>query len=148
RDMRSSTGGKWPLAAVLGLTVALSAQPPDRPKRAKAGAELTFPPALPGGKEVVTDTSEDFLKPPASLKGVAVAKAAPTVDFLYFPGQTYPGKPWSAWGDSLAAGGKYYASVGDHLAPEGNAFVYEYDPAKKALRRLVDVRKLLALPAG
>ena len=33
--------------------------------------------------------------------------------------------------DSLVAGGKYYASIGDHLAPEGNAFVYEYDPDKR-----------------
>src|SRR5262249_21395177 len=111
--------------------------------------EVTFPPTLPGGKAVVTDTSPDFLKPPGTLKpGVAVAKTPPTIDFLYFPGQTYPGKPWSAWGDSLAAGGKYYASVGDHLAPEGNAFVYEHDPGAKTLRRLVAVRKLLNLPEG
>jgi hypothetical protein len=50
-------------------------------------------------------------------------RAAPTVDFLYFPGQAYPGHPWSDWGDSLAVAGKYYASIGDHLAPKGNAFV-------------------------
>src|SRR5215831_3836863 len=73
----------------------------------------TFPPKLPDGKEVVTDTSEEFLKPGATLKsGVAVAKAAPTIDFMYFPGQDYAGKPWSNWGDSIAVGGKYYASIG------------------------------------
>jgi hypothetical protein len=67
---------------------------------------------------------------------------------MYYPGQTYAGKPWSAWGDSLAAGGKYYASIGDHLAPGGNAFVLEYDPATKAMRRLADVRATLGLPDG
>jgi hypothetical protein len=46
-------------------------------------------------------------------------------------------------GDSLAVNGKYYASIGDHLAPRGNAFVYEYDPEKKQFRLLADVRKIL-----
>src|SRR5205085_2787615 len=69
--------------------------------------------------------SDDFLKGPATLdKGVAVAKEAPTIDFLYYPGQNYPGKPWSNWGDSVAAGGKYYASIGDHMAVGGRG-----DPA-------------------
>lgn len=113
------------------------------------GADVKYPPALPDGKEVVTDTSEDFLKKGSTLqKDVAVAKTAPTIDFLYFPGQTYAGRPWSNWGDSLAANGKYYASIGDHLAPAGNAFVYEYDPEKKRFRQLVDVRKVLELPEG
>ena len=80
----------------------------------------TFPPKLPDGKEVVTDTSDAFLKPGATLKsGVEIAKTAPTIDFMYFPGQDYAGKPWSNWGDSTFANGKYYASIGDHLAPAG-----------------------------
>ncbi len=130
--------------AFLGLVVVLSAQA----QKAKVPT-IPYPPKLPDGKECVTDAAPEFLKPPATLKtGVAVAKTPPTVDFLYFPGQTYEGKPWSNWGDSLAANGKYYASIGDHLAPAGNAFVYEYDPAKKQFRQLVDVRKLLNLPDG
>ena len=112
-------------------------------------AEPTYPPALPDGKSIVTDSSPLFLKPPATLReGVAIAKTAPTIDFAYFPGQTYAGKPWSNWGDSLAVSGKYYASIGDHLAPQGNAFVYEYDPQTKEFRLLCDVKKLLDLPAG
>ncbi|MSR66240.1 MAG: hypothetical protein EXS24_02570 [Pedosphaera sp.] len=123
----------------------------DAPKKKAKSAveEVTYPPRLPGGKILVTDTSPDFLKPPTSLlAGVVIAKVPPTVDFLYFPGQDYPGKPWSNWGDSLFANGKYYASIGDHLAPAGNAFVYEYDPAAKKLRRLLDVRSVLNLPEG
>ncbi len=116
---------------------------------AAAQGEPTYPPKLPGGQANVTDTSTDFLKPPGTLlEGVAIAKTAPTVDFAYFPGQDYPGKPWSNWGDSLAVNGKYYASIGDHLAPQGNAFVYEYDPATRKFRLLCDVKKLLDLPAG
>jgi hypothetical protein len=112
-------------------------------------AQVTYPPSLPGGKKVVTDTSADFLKPPANLKsGVKIAKTPPTVDFAYFPGQDYAGNPWSNWGDSLAVGDKYYASIGDHLAPAGNAFVYEYDPATHNFRKLLDLKELLALPEG
>jgi hypothetical protein len=109
----------------------------------------TFPPKLPDGKEVVTDTSDAFLKPGSTLKsGVEIAKTAPTIDFLYFPGQDYAGKPWSNWGDSIAAGGKYYASIGDHLAPAGDGFVFEYDPATKTLKKLSSIRKILNLPEG
>jgi hypothetical protein len=112
-------------------------------------AEITYPPKLPGSQEVVTDRSDDFLKPTGNLRdGITVAKTPPTVTFLFFPGQTYEGKPWSAWGDSLCANGKYYTSVGDHLAPAGNGFIFEYDPEKKTLRQLVDVRKVLDLPDG
>jgi hypothetical protein len=164
----SRTGWAVALAATFAFAVVLSAQPPaqtkkDEPKKEKAKAKAKakakeknpndfsdqFPPKLPDGKEVVTDTSDVFLKRPATLKDdVEVAKTAPTIDFLFLPGQTYPGKPWSNWGDGVAANGKYYSAVGDHLAPGGNAFVFEYDPAKKAVRKLVDVRQVLNLPDG
>ena len=107
------------------------------------------PPRLPSGERVATSTSPDLLKPtPALLEGVEIAKQAPTIDFLYYPEQTYPGKPWSVWGDGLAAGGKYYSAIGDHKAPDGNAFVYEYDPTKKTIRTLVDLAKVLNIPDG
>ncbi len=48
----------------------------------------------------------------------------------------------------MAAGRKYYSAIGDHTAPQGNAFLYEYDPDKKTFRTLVNVKKLLGLPAG
>lgn len=136
-------------ACLLGLLVFLTmGAAPAAQKKAKKG-DATYPPTLPDGKAIVTDKSDDFLKPPASLKkDVDIAKEAPTVDFAYFPGQDYAGKPWSAWGDSLFANGKYYASFGDHLAPAGNAFVYEYDPQTKAFKRLADVKKVLELPEG
>ena len=96
-------------------------------------AKPEYPPQLPGGKDnrpLILRPS--FLKPMGELdKGVKIAKEAPTVDFRYYPGQDYQGNPWSAWGDSLAVGDKYYSAIGDHLAPQGNAFVYEYDANTK-----------------
>jgi len=111
--------------------------------------DLPFPPTLPDGKASLSETSDAFLKAPGPLpEGVTVAKTAPKIDFAFLPGQTYKGNPWSTWGESTFADGKYYASYGDHLAPAGNAFVVEFDPAKGTFRQLVDLKKLLALPDG
>lgn len=125
----------------------------DAKKAVEPKIEMTYPPQLPGDQEVVTDTSNDFLKRPENLSGdFTVAKTAPTVDFLLFPGQDHPGKPWSDWGDGSTLGDKYYTAIGDHHAPKGTAQLYEYDASSKKLRLLVDIRKFLestpgALPA-
>jgi CubicO group peptidase (beta-lactamase class C family) len=126
--------------AIVGPVVAKKPQ--------KVQSEVSYPPRLHDGISVATMTSDELIEPPSSLKGMAVAKTAPVVDFLYYPGQTYKGNPWSNWGDGVAADGKYYSSIGDHKAPEGNAFVYEYDSKAKSLRYIVDIRKLLNLPEG
>ena len=85
-------------------------------KKKPAEPEIDFPPKLTGKKKVVTDSDPSFLNPPEGLrKGVKIAKTAPTVDFLYYPRQDYLGQPWANWGDSLAVGDKYYASISDHL---------------------------------
>lgn len=134
------------------------AAPRAERKKFVAEDQVTYPPTLPGGKAMVSDASPDFLKPPPSLKeGVTVAKTPPTIDFTYYPGQDYPGKPWSNWGDGLAVNGKYYSAIGDHLAVgakgdgahgTGRALLYEYDPATKTIRTLADTTKVLGLPAG
>lgn len=116
---------------------------------ALAQDDVSWPPKLPGGKDIVTINSPDLLKPAGELnKGVKIAKTPPTVDFLYYDCQTYEGKPWSVWGDGLAVEDKYYSPVGDHKSPMGNAFVYEYDTKTKKLRKLVDVRSVLKKPDG
>lgn len=151
--------------ALAGFALSFPAFAADPPKQDQAEArpkarpaakakpapppEPPFPPALPEGRTFVTDTSPDFLTPPATLRvGVKIARTPPTVDFAYYPGQTCRGNPWSNWGDSLFVNGKYYASIGNHLAPRGSAFLFEFDPATRGFRQLVDVQALLALPEG
>lgn len=147
------------MSVPLGKLV-LAAQQDDKPKRKKkpAAVEVTYPPKLPDDKTMVSDTSADFLKPASTLKSdVIVAKTAPRIDFLYYPNQNYPGKPWSNWGDGCIANGKYYSAIGDHLAigakgtgenGTGTGFVFEYDPETKKLRELVNTTKLLKMPRG
>ena len=58
--------------------------------------DLPYPPKLPGNRNVVTDQSKKFLVGPESIKkSVKIAATPPTVDFLFYPQQNYPGKPWS-----------------------------------------------------
>ncbi len=108
------------------------------------------PPSLPDGKTVVTDMSPAFITPPACAPkpaeaGYTVATASPTIDFLFFPGQTYKGGPWSGWGNGCVFAGKYYCGIGDHGF---HSHVFEYDPATRQLRNLLDVSAFLKVPEG
>lgn len=109
-----------------------------------SAARLELPPTLPNGHEVASVVSPALLEPGAELRaGVIVAKVPPRIEFLYYPGQDHPGRPWSNWGDGLAVEGKYYSTIGDHQSPKGTAQVYEYDSRSKMLRLLVDLRTFL-----
>lgn len=119
------------------------------PAPAQKAAAPTFPPQLPDNQTMFSDRAAAWLERPTGIQdGVVVATTAPLVQFLYFPGQDYAGRPWSNWGEGLFAGGIYYGSIGDHLAPGGNAFVYAFDPVTNRLTRVVDLRKLLGLGDG
>jgi hypothetical protein len=112
-------------------------------------ASLSWPPELPKGKKVVTDKSSEFIVKPEHVQleeGVEIAKEPPTIDFLYFPGQSHNSRLWSVWGDGSTFGSKYYTSFGDHDAPRGEVLVYEYDSKKKKLRLLMDLREFLEQP--
>lgn len=126
--------------------------PPKDPAKKAAWKLQEYPPLLPDGAEVITDSSPEFLQVPAWAEDLGldtsrftVAKTPPTIDFMYFPEQNQRGNPWSDWGDGLAIDGKYYAGIGDHAF---KAYVYEYDAKTKKLRTLVDIAKFLDLPQG
>jgi hypothetical protein len=132
------------LAAVLGTAGVWAAEPTTRPSAPNKNYPLPYPPVLPGGAAIVVDRSEEFLKPIAELKeGVLIAKEPPTIVFGYYPGQEYAGNPWSNWGEGCFAAGKYYSAIGDHLAPQGTALVYEFDPNTYTHRIIADVKKTL-----
>jgi len=111
---------------------------------ASAHAQLAFPPKLEGDRQVVTEQSARMLEPGDNLlDGVVIASTPPAIDFFYFPGQDYPGNPWSNWGDALFSEGKFYTSIGDHLHPRGTALLIEYDPDARKARVLANIRRLL-----
>jgi len=135
-------------AAAKAANAAKGEKKPVGPKL-KRMHEVEYPPTLPGGAASATETSPEFLVRPESMSSeVDVAATPPTVDLAYFPGQNYVGDPWSNWGDSVTIGDKYYASIGDHKAPGGNAFIFEYDPALKTFRKIFEVRETLKVADG
>lgn len=101
-------------------------------------------------------TGETLLAVPAALadragKEFTVAKVPPTIDLCLITGLPDKGKQtlWSSWGDGcLASNGKYYTSIGDHLGVDSTSHVYEYDPATKELRLVVDVFRDLKIKPG
>ena len=123
--------------------------PDEQPTALLASPDKTFPPELPDGKSAVSFTSDEVLQRPEGFSAeIAIAKTAPRIDFRYYPGQDYEGKPWSNWGDASFAVGKYFSAIGDHLAPRGRAFVFMFDPEKDELKVLCDITKTVNLPEG
>ena len=108
--------------------------------------EVFTPLPMPLGK-VVTHTSELFLVPPDSLKGgdFTIASVPPTIDFAFYPEQTYPGKPWSDWGDNIMAGDIWYSAIGDHI---WNCYLFAYDTSEKKLVTVLNVGEFLGMPEG
>ena len=118
-------------------------------KEAEASSCSLWPPKLPRSRVYAKFKTIELLKPYNPLrKEVEIAREPPEVLFMYYPCQSYPGKPWSNWGDGLCKDCYYFSSLGDHMAPEGNAFVYRFDSEKKSLCMLLDLRSLLNLPPG
>jgi hypothetical protein len=89
-----------------------------------------------------------LLKAPAGVTGdFDVAKTPPAIDFAVFPNQWEGARLWSSWGDSLfASDGKFYASIGDHAAPHGTAYVYAIDPKANTVQLVVDYNNAAGLP--
>lgn len=50
---------------------------------------------------------------------------------------------WSQWGEGVVANGRHYSAIGDHLGPDGNSYLYEYDPGTRNLTRVMDVLSLV-----
>jgi len=142
------------LALVLAFVVASS-----------TAAEIKWPPPLKGATNgTATVTSPLFLKVPDSVQAVAknegtapfvVAATAPTVDIAFhgdLPNAALNGTGWSAWGDICAAGdGKVYSGIGDHGDDAGgrsHAFIYQWDPAAKTLKQVVDINKIVQRKHG
>ena len=124
--------GKWrrcPAAApLLAATVMLA------PFAERAVGEEPCPPAAE------REEIPDHLQP---LRASAITIEGPdgvTLDVVAHPLPGYQGNPWSHWGEGLlASNGRYYTGIGDHQGADGNAFLYEYDPATKTLRAVGDV---------
>jgi hypothetical protein len=82
-------------------------------------------PLLEGDSVVLTDLGE--------VNGLEVKGTV-------YPHPDYEGHPWSQWGQGIAlADGRFFSAIGDHLGIDGDAYLYEYDPATGRLTMVGDV---------
>lgn len=62
------------------------------------------------------------------------------VEGAVYPHPGYEGSPWSQWGQGLVIeDGRFFSAIGDHLGPDGNSYIYEYDPEAGELTMVADV---------
>ena len=64
----------------------------------------------------------------------------PRVEAVVYPHPGYEGNPWSQWGQGVVLDdGRFLSAIGDHQGPDGNSYLYEYDPARETLTQIIDV---------
>ena len=62
------------------------------------------------------------------------------VEGAVYPRPDYAGNPWTMWGQGIALpDGRFISAIGDHLGPDGNSYVYDYDPATGTLATVGDL---------
>ena len=111
--------------------------------------------------EVETARSAEFLEfpsPPASVRNIAgepfiLAKEAPEVDFIIYPDTVnalVPNPPlWSSWGrGGVGIDGCFYSAIGDHGGVNSETVIYQYDPERKAIRRVTSLQELAGHQPG
>lgn len=67
-----------------------------------------------------------------------------TVDVVGYPHPGYEGSPWSQWGQGIVLpDGRFLSAVGDHRGPDGNSYLFVYDPEAGTHTRIADVLSLV-----
>ena len=87
---------------------------------------------LPAGEPFVGGPSADLIDL-GLVNGVRV-------EGVRYPRPDYDGEPWTQWGQGIVLpDGRFLSAIGDQLGPDGNSFLYEYDPATGSVATLGDV---------
>jgi len=101
------------------------------------GGQTTTGPAgtgceIPPGEPFITTESVE-LTDLGEVDGVRVSAAM-------YPHPDYEEEVWSQWGQGMVVeDGRFFSAIGDHLAADGNSYVYEYDPSTNTMSMVGDV---------
>ena len=62
------------------------------------------------------------------------------VEGVRYPRPDYDGNPWTQWGQGIVLpDGRFVSGIGDQLGPDGNSYLYEYNPEAGTLTMLGDI---------
>lgn len=62
------------------------------------------------------------------------------VEGVRYPRPDYEGNPWTQWGQGIVLpDGRFVSGIGDQLGPDGNSYLYEYNPEAGTLTMLGDI---------
>lgn len=101
------------------------------------------------GSEISSSLQPAWPAVPADREGpraeLETLRESPYVGAAVYPRPDYEGNPWSQWGQGIALpDGRVLSAMGDHLGPDGNSYLFVYDPEERSLRRFAEV--LAAVP--
>ena len=66
------------------------------------------------------------------------------VSLARYPRPEGDGDPWSQWGQGVVLpDGRFVSAMGDHLGPDGDSYLFVYDPNTRRLTRFTDVLSLV-----
>jgi hypothetical protein len=132
------------VASILLLATCSEAAAPEPPVAGVDGSEAsdpavtTGPPGCPPREGRPLDGGDMTSEAQVLQEG---DEDTPRVEAVVYPHPSYEAKLWSQWGQGLVLpDGRFLSAIGDHLGPDGNAFLYEYDPRDRRLSLLSDVR--------
>ncbi|MGH8913251.1 MAG: hypothetical protein ACRDZM_01900, partial [Acidimicrobiia bacterium] len=128
-----------PSSSTLAEAAVDPSSPPPTPSQGTSATASTLPVAtnpecadLPAGAPFIVGES-------VQMTDLGEANGV-TVEGAIYPRPDYPGDPWSQWGQGWAlADGRFYSGLGDHQGPDGNSYLYEYDPASGSLTMIGDL---------
>src|SRR5262245_25771605 len=112
---------------------------------------LAFALSVFSQKDKIVLDPNAFLVPPSGLKGnFVVSKSPPQIDIYLITGlPEFEKTLWSNWGNGcIASNGKYYFAIGDHRGYDGNSSVYEYDPTKGSVEKIIDIAEAIGQKKG
>jgi len=93
-----------------------------------------------GGAECALPAGEPFIEGPSvELAEIGTSNGARVMGALY-PLPDDSGDPWSQWGQGVALNeGRFVSALGDHIGPDGNSYIYEYDSGTGVLQMVGDI---------
>jgi hypothetical protein len=136
------------VASLVAVTITGCTAAGSAPATAPEQSESRTVPAPNSDASADCPDSGDGVQPWAStvsapLVSLTEGDEGPAVRAAIYPRPDYEGNPWSQWGQGVVlSDGRFISAIGDHRGPDGNSYLYEYDPKRDQLTQISDVLSL------